>query len=72
MRKSSVPTKKTTVIITANASRPAILNGSGRGGSGTGTGQEASQSLQPQAGVLSCKEIFFEKYSFYMLDSQGV
>lgn len=67
-----MPTKKTTVIITANASRPAILKGSGRGGSGTGTGQEASQSLQPQAGVLSCRKIFFEKYKYRMLNYQAI
>lgn len=45
---------KTAIIITVKASKPAIVKGCGAGGSGGGMGHDASQSVQEQAGVLSC------------------
>lgn len=53
MRNNKLPTTKTAIIITVKASKPAIVNGCGAGGSGGGIGQDASQSVQEQAGALS-------------------
>lgn len=50
IRKTTVPTENTTVIITVNASNPAILKCSGIGGSSGATGHDKSQSAQEQAG----------------------
>lgn len=54
MRNNKLPTIKTAIIITVKASKPAIVNGCGVGGAGGGIGHDASQSVQEQAGVLSC------------------
>lgn len=53
MRNNKLPTTKTASIITVKASNPPIVNGRGAGGSGGGIGQDASQSVQEQAGALS-------------------